>query len=112
MMNGISTSPLPGTPGPGGDGDPPRVDRTRRGVHVLLTIYLLPAVLAVLALGGLLVLLEGLARLIEAHAPLGRGTFVRVTASGGEWMPCDLSGGQDEPRTDRGVSPVASSRDD
>jgi hypothetical protein len=75
MMNGIFITPLPAPPGPAGDGEQPRDDRIRAGVHVVLALYLMPAVLTVLVLGGFLVLLEGLAGLIEAHAPLGRGAF-------------------------------------
>jgi hypothetical protein len=61
MVNRLLISPLTAPPGPGGDGKQRRDDHIRRGVHVVLALYLLPAVLAVLVFGGFLVLLEGLA---------------------------------------------------
>jgi hypothetical protein len=73
MMIGLFITPLPAPPGPAGDREQPRDDHIRTGVHVVLALYLMPAILTVLVFGGFLVLLEGLARLIEAHAPLGRG---------------------------------------
>jgi hypothetical protein len=59
-------------------------------VHVLLTLYLLPAVLAVLVLGGLLVILEALAGWIEAGFSHGRATLSRILAAGGDSDTCIL----------------------
>ena len=78
-------------------------DRLRRGVHLLLALYLLPAVLAVLVLGGLLVLLEALARRVEdwdfVRSLRGRGSRERFLMAGGDVRPCDLAPGvQDHAR--------------
>jgi hypothetical protein len=96
-MNGFPSCSRPLTPSRLGDGALPRGDRLRRGVHLLLTIYLLPAVLAVLVLGGFLVLLEVLARQVGARdfvrTLLGRGSRERFRMAGGAGQPCDLAPG-------------------
>src|SRR5262249_40050957 len=56
MMNGVPPCSRPTFPNRLGGSELPRCDRLRRGVHLLLTLYLLPAVLAVLVLAGLLIL--------------------------------------------------------
>jgi hypothetical protein len=88
MMNGIFITPLPALPGSAGDGEQPRDDRIRAGVHVVLALYLMPAVLTVLVFGGFLVLLEGLAGLIRGprsarsrRVPGGQSSW-RLTGTG------------------------------
>jgi hypothetical protein len=72
-----------------------RGDCLRRGVHLLLALYLLPAVLAVLVLGGLLVLLErGVDRIHRTwgliRGPHGRVSVKRCLMIGGVGRPCDF----------------------
>jgi hypothetical protein len=93
-MNGVPPCPRPIVPSRLGDGGLPRGDRVRRGVHLLLALYLLPAVLI---LGGLLVLLEALARrggtCDFVRALLGRGSREQFLMAGGNGRPYDLAPG-------------------
>jgi hypothetical protein len=104
-MNGTSphlrsTSP---TPRPGIDGEPTRSDPLRRGIHGLLTLYLLPAVLAVLVVGGLLVVLENLARRMGGT---GDGRPGGLTSSRNR-LPAEAQG---ELRHDRGLAAASGER--
>jgi hypothetical protein len=93
-------------------GEPPRSDWLRSGVHLLLTLYLLPAVLAVLLVSGLLALIVGLTRLCGAFANLiarilfVRGPFVRVMAADGTGRPADLPEVHGLPRRKRDFDPI------
>jgi hypothetical protein len=93
-------------------GEPPRGDWLRRGVHLLLTLYLLPALLAVLLVSSLLVLIVGLTRRCGAFANLiaralfVRGTLVRVMAADGTGQPADLPGVHGLPRRKREFDPI------
>jgi len=97
-MNGFPPRSRPIFPSRLGDDALPRGDRLRQGVHLLLTLYLLPAVLAVLVLGGLLVLLEGLARWVVGAcgfvgALRGRGSRERFLMASRDRRLCDLAAG-------------------
>jgi hypothetical protein len=92
IMNGLSTDLEPISPGPDGESDRPHDGRIGGGVGVPLTLHLMSAVLAVILLGGRLVLLESLAWLYGAGAMTGPGSFVRIMASGGEWRPYATGG--------------------
>ena len=115
-MNRFPTRSEPEAARPGDDRVQPRSDPLRKGVHLVMLLYLMPAVLAVLLLGGLLVLLERLARRIGFHAgPIwpGCGTRVRSLAAGGDGRSCDVPPEvPGAPRRDRGLASARGRRGD